>query len=126
MYARSWCRKHYGRWQRHGSSSPAGYRGESRSLDIEARLDRFSEARGDCLVWAGTTDKDGYGKTRNGGHAMGVHRIVFERAHGPIPNGLVVRHRCDNPPCIRLDHLELGTCKTTTPIGTTATEMRTG
>ena len=29
--------------------------------------------------------------------------------NGPIPDGMVVRHRCDNPPCFRLSHLELGT-----------------
>lgn len=38
-----------------------------------------------------------------------AHRIVFEAAHGPIPDGLVVRHKCDNRKCCELSHLELGT-----------------
>jgi hypothetical protein len=40
---------------------------------------------------------------------MGAHRYVWQQANGPIPNGLVVRHKCDNPACVNLDHLELGT-----------------
>lgn len=38
-----------------------------------------------------------------------VHRLVWSLANGPIPDGLVVRHSCDNPPCINIDHLLLGT-----------------
>jgi hypothetical protein len=37
-----------------------------------------------------------------------AHRVVWEQAHGPIPCGLQVLHKCDNPPCCRVDHLFLG------------------
>lgn len=38
-----------------------------------------------------------------------AHRYVWTEAFGPIPEGLVVMHRCDNPPCINIEHLLLGT-----------------
>lgn len=37
-----------------------------------------------------------------------ITRVVWEAVNGPIPEGLLVLHKCDNPPCYRLDHLFLG------------------
>jgi hypothetical protein len=59
-------------------------------------------------------DRYGYGrvhmhlddKTRR---QLTASRWVWLMANGPIPDGMVVRHKCDNPPCFRLSHLELGT-----------------
>src|SRR6476659_8630141 len=68
----------------------------------------------ECWIWTGCTDKDGYGRIRVDGSRSGprtpirVHRYSWELHNGEIAEGLWVLHHCDNPSCVRPDHLYLG------------------
>ena len=61
-----------------------------------------------CHVWQRATNSFGHGALVFDGVQWLAHRLAWTLANGPIPKGKYVLHRCDNPPCINLEHLWLG------------------
>lgn len=112
-WSRGWCGAHYQRWAKHGDPMPDKPLKPLGNAPIEDRLNASITKRpSGCWEWTGNLSPDGYGRitaVRYGYTMAAVHRIMFERENGPIPEGMEVRHKCDNPPCCNPAHLEPGT-----------------
>lgn len=108
LYAKGMCNTHYMRVRRRGTldakPSSTGKPAEERIAERSTYVPFIG-----CRLWFGASVPQGYGVMFFNGRQQYAHRVAWQLKHGPIPDAMLVMHRCDTPACVNVDHLELGT-----------------
>lgn len=109
--AKGFCGQHYMGWKRWGDPLGMKY--------VRNPIERFHESympvtESGCWLWlnfcySSHNALDGYGQLRVNGVLTSSHRFSWEIHNGPIPDGMIICHKCDTPSCVNPDHLFLGT-----------------
>ncbi len=79
-------------------------------MQLRERFESKIRVTPGCWHWTAAALPRGYGRFGLPNRKVALaHRMSYELYVGSIPDGMVVRHRCDTPSCVNPDHLELGT-----------------
>ncbi|PCK27861.1 hypothetical protein CHR55_10280 [Rhodococcus qingshengii] len=98
---RGFCIKHHRRWKAHGDPLKV--------CNIQDPVERFyakaKRLESGCWEWQGEILANGYGRIAVRQKRELAHRWSYKHHVGPIPDGLVIDHECNNPACVNPDHL---------------------
>ena len=75
------------------------------------KIEFYEDSNGCWICTSHARNQSGYPRITYKGKYPHMSRYLYEKNYGKIPDGLIIRHKCDNPNCINLAHLELGTHK---------------
>lgn len=105
-HAQGLCKKHYSR------AKNAGELAISKPLPLSERFWSKVDKSEGCWNWTGQRNELGYGLFwLNGKGGNRAHRFAYEDMVGPIPEGMVLDHRCHNASCVNPAHLRACTQK---------------
>lgn len=99
-YAKGLCNGHYKQRRAGQELRPIGFK-----VPLEQRFWAKVHKTPGCWEWTAATNSNGYGHIYVEGRVKAAHRISWEWANGPVPDGMVIDHRCSNPLCVNPEHL---------------------